>query len=202
MSDIVERLLRNGRLGPDRHEAADIIEALRRELEDIKQAHAICPICAQEIDKAAGVDVAALKQELAAMTQERDDEHRVAATWLRTAGEFKSQLIAMTAERDELAGANILNRNAVQFQKDKLAASQAREQQLRGYARHKKFCGMFDYVDVDQRHCTCGLDAIPSDDTALKQYGAKLLRDAAKKLDKWNADRVNRMADELLESKP
>lgn len=99
----------------------------------------------------------------------------------------------LVQERDELKDTNwYLNG----IKDDRLAASQAREQQLREALKQ---------MVIYARDMHCGLkiadDALmlPQDDTALKQYGAKLLREMADVL----ADRtlfkniLRRKADEL-----
>ena len=76
-----------------------------------------------------------------------------------------------------------------------LAASQAREQQLREllYEVIHAHSNHFDEV----RYKIAGYLALPQDTTALKQYGAKLLRDAAGAACGIDAAMLSRMADEL-----
>ncbi len=81
-----------------------------------------------------------------------------------------------------------------------LAASQAREQQLReALEKCRNLCEHPEDITLITKNAL----ALHHDgDTALKQYGAKLLRDAAEWFDNnWCDDpvayRLNRMADEL-----
>ena len=80
-----------------------------------------------------------------------------------------------------------------------LAASQAREQQLR------EALEAIREVNIRFGMSVVAFDyalALPHDDTALKQYGAKLLRDVGKKHEKiLNSQVLYDLADELEQTK-
>ncbi len=81
-----------------------------------------------------------------------------------------------------------------------LAASQAREQQLREALSQAAAFRKAMYEDVPA-YMSEAL-ALPHDDTCLRQAKAKVLRDAAKQLNGWpdGVVALNRMADELEKS--
>ena len=103
------------------------------------------------------------------------------------------RLVAMTAERDGLLTA--LDQNWITHQQ--LTASQAYSQKLRNLMIRMRDKGDGEYWSQMNEALT-----LPNDDTALKQYGANLLRDAADKCSDvtetvlWRDD-LRRMADEL-----
>ena len=90
----------------------------------------------------------ALYEHLAAMTAERDEARRTAEYW----------------KSEHLAG------------NEQLAASQAREQQLREQVSDALNGDWPAHLWVI-RHKLTNILAIPHDDTTLKQYGAKILRE-------------------------
>ena len=110
---------------------------------------------------------------------------------------------ALRRERDELKKWNeyLANHNETLAQRgddleEQLAASQARERQLReALGRIMRS----EYGDACN-DWACDALALPHDDTALKQWGAKLLRDAGYLAFLQSLDfdvYLNRMADEL-----
>jgi len=109
------------------------------------------------------------------------------------------QLATMTAERNDL---NEINAQWVANLATELAASQAREQQLREALKMAVKQNGHDMLMTGEelRKCEATLD-LPHDDTALRQAKAKLLRDAADKCEDTNDDKMlRRMADELEKS--
>ena len=136
-------------------------------------------------------------------------------TFLEAREIYENQLASVTAERDnwkEIAGARYAPA-AYRLVEEQLAASQLREQQLREALEEiiyyldrsgsrtrdgNLYCSCCESGQGDPHKPNCVL-SLPHDGTALKQYGAKLLRDAAKAVwSKGNATAdLNRMADEL-----
>jgi hypothetical protein len=110
---------------------------------------------------------------------------------------IREQLATMTAERDRLQTIDLDLQMSVQ----KLTASQAREQQLREALKEATttlFACRYSEIPLAEK-CEAIL-ALPHDDTALKQWGAKLLRDAVNRLGLLRpSDRkaILSMADEL-----
>jgi len=149
------------------------VTSLREQVAELEQARAICPDCARKIDEAAGVDVAALNLQVAELTQERDELKQSVSFW------------ASHTPTDAYI--------------DALEASQAREQQLRGVlSAVVSVTGMWEGSSI-HKAVTAAL-ALSSDDTALRQWGVKLLRNAAKELvptDYFAYVELCRMADEL-----
>ena len=87
---------------------------------------------------------------------------------------------------------------------DQLAAAQAREAQLREALKCYRGNRKPTYHNTDEPEMTAdNALALPQDDSSLRQYGAKLLREAAEKIacvyDETEPSRflVLRMADEL-----
>ena len=106
---------------------------------------------------------------------------------------LREQLAAMTAERNGAKTLAIMHC-------EQLIASQAREQQLREeMLRIAGYCRIWGGEAERARKLLEHYLNRPADDTALKQYGAKLLRDAAE----WYGSehpvgvQLNRMAGEL-----
>ncbi len=85
--------------------------------------------------------------------------------------------VAVVDENDEGENFDTLAR----ISKEELAASQAREQQLRE-ALAQALIHVPMYASTTEAMGRKAL-ALPQDDTALKRYGAKLLRDAAEKFE-------------------
>jgi hypothetical protein len=158
------------------------IEALRHELD---RERALADKYARQINEE-------YAPQLAAMTAERDEltirlNGDAPAGWvegykLERANESKreamQQLAAMMQERDALLSST--DGSLVVRQMKAIAASQAYSQQLREALEFlvNRCNEQGFYSPVRQPIITQAL-ALPSDDTALKQYGAKLLRDAA-----------------------
>ena len=148
------------------------IEALRRQRDALA-----------ETVNAAEIASDVLVEQLAAMTAERDD-------YSNRCLHLTVELTDCQQERDELDKLYGLQFNENNDLVRERAANQAREQQLR------------EEVYIRSGYSRDVLDKIfPHDDTALRQYGAKLLRDTAKSLSGIYhptaiAD-LNRMADEL-----
>jgi hypothetical protein len=135
--------------------------------------------------------IEALRRERNELNHEFGCEHRLYLT-------CKHDLAAMTAERDKWkheAGVDNARWNTEQA---RLAASQAREQQLRD-ALNKIRNDDIMYVSIAREAYF-----LPHDDTCLRQAKAKVLRDAAEKLSLaacMDRQMLIRMADELLEGK-
>ena len=103
---------------------------------------------------------------------------------------------ALRRERDEAIKVRndaILENNTSRYE---LAASQAYSQQLRDTVELLWVTANHEEWDACAVRDIDALLALPQDDTALKQYGAKLLRDAGKKM-LLAQGQLNRMADEL-----
>lgn len=181
MSDIVERLRRDAwNPEDDRTIAADTIEALRRERDSNKrQADSFF---AQ--NGALNTKCVNLETQLAAMTQERDTLKEEYAL-------CRKLLMDRTHDMTDA--------------RDKLAAEQAYSKQLReavvamaddGWLYHGP-----EGMSKAQEKCYAAYN-LPHTDEALRQWGAKLLRDAAAHstcFDKMQffVSYLNRMADEL-----
>ncbi len=156
------------------------IEALRSERDELKLAYAECSRQRNELLNA--------HKKLSAMTKERDaleaDNKEILREWKEAARTHNSSMDSMYKA---------------------LAASQAREQQLRD-ALETCDVGDTQFPDDTQFYDRKKVDdalALPHDDTALRQWGAKLLRgfandycwDAKNRL--YYRDELRRKADEL-----
>ena len=125
-----------------------------------------------------------------ALRRERDAEKEKARVLRVENNTVRMDLAAMTAERNELK-ANVWYLKGVRD--EKLAASQAREQQLREALEEMRY----SHTDKAEAMYQAAL-ALPHDDTALRQYGAKLLRQPANHMMVIEDSRILlRMADEL-----
>jgi len=161
MNDIVERLKRIvvldevGSTNPLARDAADTIEALRKQVEELTQvAEAKEPFVLDLVrQRDAAKSFAIMYSEEAAKAQAREQKLREALKWLESA-----------------------------------------------LSSHIKVYGFSQNAHAILDTCKRTL-ALPQDDSSLRQYGAKLLRDAAASFmaDKRNlfSLRLNRMADEL-----
>ena len=106
---------------------------------------------------------------------------------------------ALRRERDELQHCATKNGEGMTYLREQLAASQAREQQLREALEKIQ---RLPYDEVPDHHQTIAHDALalPQDTTALNAWGAKLLRDAGYLAFLQSLDfdvYLNRVADEL-----
>lgn len=147
-------------------------------------------------------DIESLREQLAAMTAERDRLHTIDLD-LQMAVQ---KLAAVKAERDELENELIGWRTGgdemiVKYDLGlKLAASQAREQQLREALEEvmqiESEVESIKEYNKTIRKAKAAL-ALPSDDTALKQYVAELLLDAAEKIGYADRGILHSMAAEL-----
>lgn len=167
--DIVERLrTEETDLFRLQETAADEIEALRRELAEWKNA------CEQktEIMQSHSDERQELQRQVLALTQERDKLQKYSAE--------------LFAEHDEV--------------KTELVESQAREQQLREalkFYMKPPISQLNDHLVAASRLGVAAL-ALPQDDTALRQYGVKLLLDAAENIGyPMSAIELRRMAEEM-----
>ena len=144
-----------------------------------------------------------LQRQVLALTQERD-------AYQHTCHNIADELAAMTAERDtykQLASNCGLLEDQVRTSYD-IAASQAYAAQLRealkwlesALSSHIKVYGFSQNANAILDTCKRTL-ALSSDDTALKQYGAKLLREWVAKIMANGCTsavtNMSRMADEL-----
>jgi len=168
-------------------EGKEQLAIMRQERDDLLQARAICPECAKKIDEAAGIDLVGLNRQLAAMTQERD--------WL----DHKSKCLEMERASQE----------------SYLTECQAREQQLREALSTARYLYQYSQKigtpeqagrysrEHEEHHDEAGiLLSLPQDDTALRQWGAKLLREIADNCHyDRDADMLRRKADELENKK-
>ena len=118
-----------------------------------------------------------------------------------TVTELREQLAAMTQERDELKDRIIKLEDEEVVSFTDFAASQAREQQLREGLTKAAIAwssnGRYDFLLVNGV-----LESTSTDDTALRQWGAKLLREMAEICDRgadWELYGMilRRKADEL-----
>jgi hypothetical protein len=150
-------------------EAADTITELRSELAACQQRNLSLEVFAPQIDKLEDVE-----KQLADMTAERDG-------WMAAAMGKESVWVSL------------------------IAASQAYSQQLRN-ALEMARNGIAWYIENIIEADGCDDEALqqidaalvlPHDDTALKQWGAKLLRDVGAKYLLISQMQLNRRADEL-----
>ena len=130
-----------------------------------------------------------------ALRRERDAEKEKARVLLVENNTVRMDLAAMTAELAELK-ANVWYLKGVRD--EKLAASQAREQQLREALN----CAINQVESLCKIPVIAQALTLPQDTTALNAWGTKLLRDAAISITKGLApnkarENINRMADEL-----
>ena len=148
-------------------------------------------------------------EKLAAMTAERDEAEQDKLENYRRLTESRRSHAAMTAERDEerykheqavTINERLLSDNRIA--KEQLAASQAYSQQLREALEDIKSNAEQFPLDEDILRVISKAFALLQDDTALKAWGAKLLRDAAGRMSIASDYAVLfRMADELEQTK-
>ena len=187
MNDIVERLKRIvvldevGSTNPLARDAADTIEALRKQVEELSVDLTIAYMAGH------GKGVEALRKQVEELTQVAEAKEPFVLDLVRQRDAAKSFAIMYSEEA---------------------AKAQAREQKLRealkwlesALSSHIKVYGFSQNAHAILDTCKRTL-ALPQDDSSLRQYGAKLLRDAAASFmaDKRNlfSLRLNRMADEL-----
>jgi hypothetical protein len=188
----------------DREKAVmDTIEALRRELDGWKGSAA--EFCSNQQYYSGLIDQAAKHIGLPMYTADDDGVHE---TPLRIklpecVEHLAKQLAAMITERDKLLSLIGLRNTEIDRLCDERIASQAREQQLReGMLNTANGCRIWGGEAERARKMLEHYLALPHDDTALKQYGVKVLRDAKKLYSPDDTandfmDKIDRMADEL-----
>ena len=100
--------------------------------------------------------------------------------------EFEAQIAALTKERDVFAAANRTSYDGMTSALGQLAASQAREQQLREALEPAKnglewfmdrFTDAYSSADDEMLEAIAQALSLPQDDTALRQWGTRLLRE-------------------------
>lgn len=113
--------------------------------------------------------------------------------------DLQEQLAAVQAEITRLGGVCSDYRKTQETMFGDLAASQAREQQLREVL-------LYLGKEISEGQGVCietVVEALfsPQDDTALRQWGAKLLREMVDQVVLGFGDYLRRKADELIEGK-